>query len=171
MRFSSTTADCVAVIRSPSARFFSSAPASRLCRPLVSDGFGPQHVNVADQRRDPDSLLAFMTLLIRRYRDSPELGWAKFRVLEQPHVSVLAHVCTWDDGSLVAMHNLGPDDTEVDLGSIYAEADHPVEVFADRRYEPVGKLDSLRLGGYGYRWIRLCRSWSPEPVQAPPPLG
>ena len=26
---------------------FSSAPASRLCRPVVTDGFGPEHVNVA----------------------------------------------------------------------------------------------------------------------------
>ena len=42
---------------------FSTAAPSRLCRPVVEGGFGPEHVNVADQRRDPESLLSFMSLL------------------------------------------------------------------------------------------------------------
>ena len=53
---------------------FSGAPPRRLRRPVVSGGFAPEFVNVADQRRDPDSLLAFMKLLIRRYRESPGAG-------------------------------------------------------------------------------------------------
>src|SRR3546814_2202472 len=36
---------------------FSSARPSRLTRPLPDGRFGPLAVNVADQRRDPDSLL------------------------------------------------------------------------------------------------------------------
>ena len=48
---------------------------------------------------DPDSLLSFMKLLIRRQRECPELGWGAFEVLDQPHAEVLAHLCTWDDGS------------------------------------------------------------------------
>ena len=65
-------------VRSPmqgSGGFTSAAP-SRLCRPVVVGPFGPEHVNVADQRTTPDSLLNFVALLIRRYRESPELGWA-----------------------------------------------------------------------------------------------
>src|SRR3954451_595942 len=42
---------------------FSRARPSRLVRPVVEGPFGPEHVNVADQRRDPDSLHSFMTLL------------------------------------------------------------------------------------------------------------
>jgi glycosidase len=136
---------------------FSSVPRSRLCRPLVQGGFSPEHVNVADQRRDPDSMLAFMQLLIRRYRDSPELGWADFRLLDQPHTSVLAHVCTWDDGSLVAVHNLGPDACEVPLqlegcdetprlGDLLAEATTPLDA--------KGRV-TLAMEGYGYRWLRV----------------
>ena len=81
---------------------FSTAPPSKLPAPVVAGGYGPEHVNVADQRRQPDSLLAFITLLIRRYRECPELGWGTFDLLEQPHTEVLAHRCTWDDASLVA---------------------------------------------------------------------
>ena len=36
---------------------------------VVPDGYGPEHVNVADQKRDPDSLWNFMATLIRRYRE------------------------------------------------------------------------------------------------------
>jgi hypothetical protein len=32
----------------------------------------------------------------------------------------------------------------------------PVELFADRRYEPVGSLaGEVPVDGYGYRWFRL----------------
>ena len=64
---------------------FSNAAPSRLRRPLTTGAFGPEHVNVAAQRHDPESLLAFVHLLVRRYRESPELGWADFAVLDQPH--------------------------------------------------------------------------------------
>src|ERR687886_562448 len=85
---------------------FSSAAPSKLPGPVVDGGFAPEFVNVADQRRDPDSLLSFMKLLIRRYRECPELGWGEFELLEQPHPSVLAHLCRWDDGTLVPLPNL-----------------------------------------------------------------
>jgi trehalose synthase len=141
---------------------FSSAPAARLCRPLVADGFGPQHVNVADQRRDPESLLAFMTLLIRRYRDSPELGWADFEVLDQPHVSVLAHRCTWDDGSLVAVHNLGSEACEVPLRLEGCDETHRlVDLLREGTtvLDPKGRA-TLALDGYGYRWLRVVAAES-----------
>ena len=53
--------------------------------PVVEGGYAPEHVNVEAQRRDPDSLLSFISLLVRRYRECPELGWGEFAVLEQPH--------------------------------------------------------------------------------------
>ena len=58
---------------------------------------------------------------------------------------------------MVFLHNLGTDDVTVDLGSLFAEAELPNDVLADREYAPVGKLDELKLAGYGYRWIRLRR--------------
>src|SRR5215213_7599109 len=38
---------------------FSRAKPSKLRRPLATGAFGPQHVNVADQRSDPESLHTF----------------------------------------------------------------------------------------------------------------
>ncbi len=136
---------------------FSQARPSRLVAPLVSGAFGPQFVNVADQRRDPDSLLAFITRLTHRYRECPELGWADFEVLEQPHAAVLAHRCRWDDGTMVAVHNLGPHGCTVPLTLDDCSGEH---VLVDLLQDATTALDDrgrveLALEGYGYRWLRV----------------
>ncbi|MDC7122370.1 alpha-amylase family protein [Cellulomonas fimi] len=145
---------------------FSRARASRLSGPVVEGGYGPEHVNVADQRRDPDSLLTFVQTLVRRYRESPELGWATdVEILDPPHAAVLAHRSTWQDGSTVALHNLGDEAVEVplDLPDCVADDDggagvrlvdllHAQEWTCDERGRVTVPLDA-----YGYRWLRVVR--------------
>jgi trehalose synthase len=137
---------------------FSEAAPSRLRRPVTEGAYGPEHVNVASQRTDPDSLLAFVTLLIRRYRESPELGWADLRVLEQPHHHVLAHECAWDDRRIVAVHNLSPGGCTVPLTLDGCDADHHlVDLLQDRGVIDIddrGRCE-VTLEGYGHRWLRL----------------
>jgi hypothetical protein len=125
---------------------------------LTQGAFGPEHVNVADQRNDDDSLLAFITLLVKRYRESPELGWADFLVLDQPHRHVLAHECAHDDRRLVAVHNLAPSSCVVPLTLEGCDSSHHLvdllhgdsEVAIDDR----GRAE-VALEGYGYHWLRL----------------
>jgi hypothetical protein len=136
--------------------FSTAAPARHLSR-VVQGPFGPQHVSVEDQRRDPGSLLNFMSMLIRRYRESPELGWAHFSVLEQPQKDVLAHRCTWDDGSMVAIHNLGPEQRKVPIK--LDDGDDRCQLM-DLLMQGTTPLDGsgkaeLDLDGYGYRWLRV----------------
>jgi trehalose synthase len=136
---------------------FSTADPDRLPGPVVDGGFAPRFVNVADQRRDPESLLSFVTLLIRRYRESPELGWGAFTVLEQPHPEVLAHLCSWDDGALVAVHNLGPEPRSVPLVLEGCDSGHRlVDLLCDGEQPVDGDGGAeLALEGYGYRWLRV----------------
>jgi hypothetical protein len=138
-------------------RRFSAAKPSALAAPVVQGGFAPEHVNVADQRHDPDSLLRFMSLLIRRYRDCPELGWGTFSVLEQPHASVLAHRCSLDEASLVALHNLGPEPRTVQLQLEGGVAGRSLVDLLTAGTTPLGEdgAAEMVLDGYGYRWLRL----------------
>ncbi len=136
---------------------FSSAPPSRLSAPVVTGGFSPEYVNVAQQRQDPSSLLAFVSMLVRRYRESPELGWSQFQMLEQPHAQVLAHLASWDDGALVAVHNLGPEPRTVPLTLEGCEADHRLVdllTVGEVSVDGAGRA-SVELDGYGYRWLRV----------------
>ena len=136
---------------------FSTADPADLTAPVVEGGFGPEFVNVADQRRDPESLLAFMKLLIRRYRESPELGWGAFEVLEQNCPPVLAHLCRWDDAAMLAVHNLGSEPQQVHLRLPGCDASHQLDDLLGDGTTAVaddGTVD-LPLEGYGYRWLRV----------------
>jgi trehalose synthase len=136
---------------------FSSAPSRRLKRKVPGGGYGPEHVNVSLQRRDRDSLLSFLSLLIARYRECPEMGWAEPNVLEQPHAPVLALCSTVDDATVVTVHNLSPEPLTVPLTiETASEGDRLVDLLDDGEatIDAGGRVE-LPLEGYGYRWMRL----------------
>lgn len=139
---------------------FSNAPAARLVRPLTEGPFGPDAVNVADQRRVPDSQPAFISQLIRRRRETPELGWGDWQLNESRAPSLFVHRCDWQESTVIAIHNLGGrratltlDDQQ--LGDCQAIDD----LLRGRALAP--RADGsvrLALEGYGYRWLCLRRS-------------
>ena len=137
---------------------FSSAPEDKLVMPLVDGGFGPEHINVEDQRHDPDSLLNFMATLIRRFRENPEIGWGEYEVLDQPHSNVLAHRCTWHDSSVIALHNFSAEPCTVPLELKDLDGDIILNDLLQPGGTPLedGRAE-LTLDGYGYRWLRVTR--------------
>jgi glycosidase len=149
---------------------FSPAPPSRLRRPLPEGRFGPLAVNVAEQERDPNSLLNWMERVVRRRRESPEIGWGSWRVLDVGDDAVLAHRCDWEGRSFVAVHNFSPEPREVRV-----PLDEPSDDAADPADDPrerevfdllssngsLAPVDNARLPltleAYGYRWLRVRR--------------
>jgi trehalose synthase len=137
---------------------FSTAAAEDLVAPLVTGSYGPEHVNVADSRRDPAPLLHHVSLMARRYRECPELGWGRYEILDQPHHAVLAHRTTWDGSAMVLLHNLGAEALTVPLdlgeqeGTLLLDLlqDAQATVGADGRVE-------LALDAFGFRWLRVQR--------------
>jgi maltose alpha-D-glucosyltransferase/alpha-amylase len=128
---------------------FSTAPeGAKLVRPL-----GDDDVDVAQQRRHPDSLLNWMERLIRRRRESPELGWGRATVLDAGRPGVFAHRCDWAGSTVVALHNLGPRPVtaRLDLG-----ADTLVDLFDHEELVPkrTGRVE-VPLARYGHRWLAL----------------
>ena len=93
-------------------------------------------MSVEAQRRDPESLLSWMEHAIRRRKESPELGWGSVTLLETPHPAMLAHRCDWEDGTILAVHNLSeePAGATLELGSEVIGAQDVLAL----RDEPVG---------------------------------
>jgi len=124
--------------------------------PLVTDGpYGPDRVNVAEERRDPGSLLNWMERAIRARKELPEFGWGECRVLDTDQPAVLAHRCDWLGGSVLALHNFGPDPVEVAVELGDGADGRMLEVVGDQAYEPAKPGEPLALEGFGYRWLRL----------------
>jgi maltose alpha-D-glucosyltransferase/alpha-amylase len=125
---------------------------SRLRRPLPTGEFGPERVNVAAHRRDPQSLLNWFERLIRRRRECPELGFGALELLETGAPNVLAHRCDWEGSTVVAVHELAGRATEVPLPvtdgaalvDLADEAEHDLPV-------------TLSLDAYAARWFRVRR--------------
>jgi trehalose synthase len=146
---------------------FSKARPSRLRRRVTEGRFGPLAVNVATQRRDPDSLLSWMERLIRRRKETPELGWGHWTVLETNVTSVLSHRCDWEGKSVLAVHNLGdePCEVRVQLGDV--PKDGRLDDLLDER-GAIGEIENsaldLKMESYGFRWFRIT---TPDQHTAP----
>jgi glycosidase len=135
---------------------FSSAPPEEHVRPLVRGPFGPDHVNVADQRRVPDSLLTFMTRLVHQRRDTPEFGWGESTLLENEPAALFAHRCDWEGSTVFAVHNLSaePVSAELDVGEDVDGVDDLLEL---RDHDVDRGRMHVELGPYGYLWLRARR--------------
>ncbi|HEX6935080.1 MAG TPA: alpha-amylase family protein [Actinomycetes bacterium] len=136
---------------------FSTAATADLVAPVVRGRFGPKNVNAEDQRRDPESLHAFIRSLVRVYRECPELGWGEASMLPCEQPSVLAHRCTWEGRSIVLLHNLAdrPVTAQVSLPEGRGPV-HLAEPLGETRVttDATGRFE-VRLPRYGRLWLRV----------------
>ncbi|MFC0674339.1 alpha-amylase family glycosyl hydrolase [Brachybacterium hainanense] len=139
---------------------FSTASPEELTAPLTTGRFGPERVNVRDQQDDPSSLLSFLQLLARRYRECPEIAWGALRVLETEHPSVLVHQMSSTEAVLIAVHNLGPEPRTVRLPAAEENGMGKDTRFLDllERSRPGPRPGTaVQVEGYGTRWLRAAR--------------
>ena len=137
---------------------FSTADPATFPAPVVGGGYGPDQVNVAAQRRDPASLLNWFERLIRRRRETHELGLGTCRVVPCEPDQVLAHRVDWEGSTIVAVHNLGPGPVVVHLALDDCEDAIGLDdlLGADQLAIEEGEFD-LSLGRYGFCWLRVLR--------------
>jgi maltose alpha-D-glucosyltransferase/alpha-amylase len=127
--------------------------------PVICDGaYGYPHVNVADQRRDPNSLLNWMERMIRMRKEVPEIGWGDFSFIATRQPKVMAMRYYWRNNAVLFLHNLSSEPLEVRF---------PLKENADKNYVLVNLLSNdhsrpeandqhcVVLEPYGYRWYRV----------------
>lgn len=136
---------------------FSSAPPEQLVRPVVSEGdFSYKKVNFEAQDRNPDSLLSWMEKLIRVRKECPEIGYGDWQIIDTDYACVLAHRCTWEGASVIALHNFSSDTVNVTLNFSEAGEDRLHDLLSDQLYDiTADKSPTFELGPYGYRWLRV----------------
>jgi maltose alpha-D-glucosyltransferase/alpha-amylase len=136
---------------------FSIAPPKELVRKPPDDDFAPAKVNVAEQRRDPASMLNWMERLIRRRKEVGEFGFGKFENIDAGQRSVFAHSCDWDGRVVVAVHNLSEQVCETNLDILRTpDVIEVAEIWSDGEY-PAPRNGRVQLDAFGYRWFRLLK--------------
>ncbi|MFL6449568.1 MAG: alpha-amylase family protein [Bryobacteraceae bacterium] len=126
---------------------------------VISGGaFGYEQVNVAQQRRDPNSLLNWMERMIRMRKEVPEIGWGDFEILPSKKSDVLAMRYDWQGNSVVTVHNLNANPCEVAI-DIDGEGPTDLELVnllsADHSISDESGVHRILLEPYGYRWYRV----------------
>lgn len=158
---------------------FSTAPAAALVRSLVAGAYGPAAVNVADQQRDPGSLLNWLQRALGVRQACPELGWGVPALLDTGAPSVVAMRCDASsrrpasDGAIppatalppthgarcdtiVTFHNLAAEPCTVAVGEADLAEREVTELLSNRDYGTARDLRAgIALDGHGYRWFRL----------------
>ena len=82
--------------------------------PLIDKGpYGYEHVNVAKQRRDPNSMLNWTERIIRMRKEVPEVGWGNFKVIAARDPAALVIRYDWRNNSVLFVHNLDEKPREV----------------------------------------------------------
>ncbi|MBV9885027.1 MAG: trehalose synthase, partial [Acidobacteria bacterium] len=125
--------------------------------PVISGGaYGFEHVNVAQQRRDPNSLMNWMERMIRMRKEAPEIGWGQFTILRTQTPEVLALRYDWRNNSVVVVHNLSALPIEVSLVVGVQDSDCLVNLLAkDNSTADASGKHRILLEPYGYRWFRV----------------
>ena len=107
---------------------------------------------VTAQEADPGSVLHAVRRLVARYRERPELGAGTLRLLDVGDERVLAHACTWQGRTTVAVHNLCGEEVEVRLPGGVLGRD-VVEVLSGDPVDVPADGLARTLPPYGYRWF------------------
>jgi maltose alpha-D-glucosyltransferase / alpha-amylase len=125
--------------------------------PVISRGpFGYQHVNAAQQRRDPNSMLNWTERIIRMRKEVPEVGWGDFEMLNTRDPAVLAIRYDWRDNSVLFIHNLASTPREISFSVGVAESELLVNLLSeDHSRAGTTGVHRLILEAYGYRWYRV----------------
>jgi maltose alpha-D-glucosyltransferase/alpha-amylase len=127
--------------------------------PVIAEGvYGFQHVNVAAQRRDPNSLLNWMERIIRMRKETPEIGWGDFSFVSTRSIKVLAMRYDWRNNSVLCVHNLSSEPCEVRfrLGAEERIQSDLVNLLSNNNsHAEEGGEHCILLEPYGYRWYRV----------------
>jgi maltose alpha-D-glucosyltransferase/alpha-amylase len=125
--------------------------------PVISQGpYGFEHLNVAAQKRDPNSLMDWTERMIRMRKEVPEIGWGDFSIIPTRKPEVLAIRYDWRNNSVLFVHNLSAVPTEVEFGSAAKVDGQLVNLLASDHSTPdASGKHCILLEPYGYRWFRV----------------
>jgi maltose alpha-D-glucosyltransferase/alpha-amylase len=131
----------------------------RLTCPVIDGGpYGFEHVNVAKQRRDPNSMLNWTERIVRMRKEVPEVGWGDFAIIPTRDPAVFIIRYDWRNNSVLFVHNLDEKPREIafstrlpgDAGKLL------INLLAEDHSRADGRgQHRIVLEPYGYRWYRV----------------
>ena len=125
--------------------------------PIVDD---PEHgfrrVNVADERRDPASLLNWVERRIRARKEFTEISWGACTVIKTTTPGVLVLRYDWRSTALITVHNFNATEQRIHFDAAHPEGHLLCDVF-DEDHSRAGDDGEhhITIRPYGHTWFRV----------------
>jgi maltose alpha-D-glucosyltransferase/alpha-amylase len=137
---------------------FSSANPQQLYLPLILDPeYYYESVNVANQKKNPSSLLWFMINIIRMRKNYKAFSRGDMKFISVENPKVLAFTRTYENETILVITNLSRYAQAAQLDLQQYRNFVPVEVFSRNNFPTVRENQPypVTLAPYGYYWFRL----------------
>jgi maltose alpha-D-glucosyltransferase / alpha-amylase len=141
--------------------------ARRPVRPVIDDPiYGYKRVNVAEQRRDPDSLLSWIERALRVRKECVEIGWGDWRLLEATSPGLLLMRYEWKGHGFLAVHNFTAKPVVATATVKDVGHERLVNLLSGAHSQADGSgKHQIELEPYGYRWFKAGGTDRIMPVQ------
>jgi maltose alpha-D-glucosyltransferase / alpha-amylase len=125
--------------------------------PVIDEGvWSYRHVNVAAQRRKPESFLNWTAKMIRLRKECPEIGWGNCTILDTGSPHVLALRYDWRGKSLITVHNFSGERQQVRIEPDVPGAERLSSLMADVDLTSDDEgVHHIPLDALGYCWYRV----------------
>jgi len=119
--------------------------------------YGYQAVNVEAALRTPSSLLRWVHRFIELRKRHPVFGSGSYEPVHSSNPRIFALIRRLDQEVVLCVHNLSRSAQAVELDLSAYEGRHPLELFGDSRFPPIGQLPYLlTFQPRGYYWFALA---------------
>ena len=131
--------------------------AEKTVHPVINEGvWSYEYINVAGQRRDPDSLLNWTAKMIRLRKECPEIGWGSCNILETGSPHVLAIRYDWRGNSVLVVHNFAQHPHEVQIVPGVEGLNRLSNLLVEEELHADGDgRHQVALDALDYRWFRV----------------
>jgi maltose alpha-D-glucosyltransferase/alpha-amylase len=136
---------------------FSEANPEDLYAPVIdSPEYTYKKVNVGVERKDPDSLLNKMKLLISVRKSHPIFAVGDFEFLAQDQTSFLAILRTFEDQNVICIHNLTREEKNLELDLSNFSGKRLINLLKEGEMDPITKeKQSFDLQPHQFLWMMI----------------
>jgi maltose alpha-D-glucosyltransferase/alpha-amylase len=94
--------------------------------------------------------------MIRMRKERPVFGWGTWHVVETGNSAVLAHCCTWQNETVLTVHNFSEEPQTITIKLPDIQSEWLVDLLGGQHYTANDDQHyDLDLAAYGYHWFRV----------------
>ncbi len=124
--------------------------------PVIDFGaFDHALINVKTESGDPSSLLTWTRNMLALRKQSPEIAYGDWTIIDSGFENVLALIYKWRGKTLITIHNFGKEDRKLKLKLNETHGSVLVEQRDNQRISLTNGVAEISLKGYDYRWLRM----------------